>query len=81
MHVVSHHALIVIVFDSIHKGNVRVQNSSCIYENCNSFLNFIFVFEILKIMKCITKINELVKYLGPSKSIVVFDKCNFNLAG
>ena len=32
-------------------------------------------------MKCITKINELVKYLGPSKSIVVFDKCNFNLAG
>ena len=76
MHVASHHALIVIVFDSIQKGIVRVQNSCCINENCKSFLNLIFVFEI--ITNLIIKILEDVKYLGPTNSNDVLYRCNFN---
>ena len=75
MHVASHHALIVIVFDSIHKGIVRVQNSSFIYEN--SSLNLIFLFEIIS-KNLIIKIIENVKHLGPTNSIVVFIRCNPN---
>ena len=67
MHVASHHALIVIVFDSIHKGIVWLQNSSFIYKNCS--LNLIFLLEIIS------------KYLGPTNSIYTFERFNLNQVG